>query len=112
MAETELHLQHLGIGLGAVTDAVDLEIDREAIGHATDDVAHHVARRAPLHAGATAVGARLEDERIAFTGDRYVVMHGELQLAPLALGLEVLALEVDGDPGRNRNRIFADARHG
>ena len=41
-----------------------------------------------------------------------VVMHHELQLAPLALGLEMLALEVDGDPGGDGNRILADARHG
>jgi len=38
-------------------------------------------------------------------------MDDELKLAPLALGLEVLALELDGDTGRNDDRIFADARH-
>src|SRR5258708_6285917 len=112
VAVAELQLQHLGIRLGAVADAVDLEIDGEAVRHAANHVAREVARRAPLHAGAAALGTRLEEELVAVLGDLDVVMHHELELAALALGLEMLALEVDGDPGRNRNRIFADARHG
>jgi len=112
VAEAELQLQVLGIRLGAIADTVDLEVDGEAVRHATHHVAREVACRAPLHAGAPALGARLEDERIAFPGDRDVVMHHELQLAPLALGLEMLALEVDGDPGGDGNRVLADARHG
>ena len=112
VAVAELQLQHLGIRLGAVADAVDLEVDGEAVRHAAHHVAREVARRAPLHAGAAAVGARREDELVAVAGDRDVVVHHELQLAPLALGLEMLALELDGDSGGDRNRVFADARHG
>src|SRR5216684_1414495 len=112
VAETELQLQVLGIGLGAVADAVDLEVDGEAVRNAAHHIAREIARRAPLHAGAAALRARREDERLAVPGDRHVVVHHELELAPLALGLEMLALELDGDSGGDRNRIFADARHG
>src|SRR6266850_3872886 len=112
VAVAQLQLQHLGVGLGAVADAVDLELDGEAVRYAANHVARKVARRAPLHAGAPAVGARREDELVAVLGDRHVIVHRELQLAALALGLEMLALEVDGDTGRDGNWVFADARHG
>src|ERR1700744_6758084 len=60
--EAELQLQVLGIRLGAVADAVDLEVDGEAV----RDAPHHVvgagAGGAPLHARAAAVAARLEGE--------------------------------------------------
>src|SRR5260370_29348973 len=112
VAVAELQLQHLGVRLGAVADAVECEVDGEAFGNAANHVAREVARRAPLHAGAAALRARREDERLAVPGDRHVVVHHELELAPLALGLEMLALELDGDSGGDRNRIFADARHG
>jgi len=39
-------------------------------------------------------------------------VHGEGEFAILPLGLHVLALEVDGDTGRDDDRIFSDARHG
>src|ERR1700759_1269831 len=39
VAEAELQLQHLGVGSGAIADAVDLEVDGEAVRNA----AHHVA---------------------------------------------------------------------
>src|SRR5437879_4553763 len=34
VAVAELQLQHLGVGLGAVADTVDLELDGEAVRHA------------------------------------------------------------------------------
>src|SRR5262252_458195 len=87
MAEAQLQLQVLGVGLGAIAHAVDLEVDGEAVRHAL----HHVAGGAPLHAGAAALAARLEDELVAIARHRHIVVHGELQLAPLALGLQMLA---------------------
>src|SRR5215470_3621137 len=112
MAEAQLQLQVLGVGLGAIAHAVDLEVDGEAVRHALHHVAGEVARGAPLHAGTTAVVARLEVELVAVPGDLDVVVHRELQLTTLALGLEMLALEVDRHPCGNDDRILADARHG
>src|SRR6185503_8241184 len=111
VAEAELQLQQLGVGGGTITDAVDLEIDGEAVRHAAHHVAREVARGAPLHACAAAIVARLERESLALLGDDDVVMHDQRELAALALDLERLALEVDGDARRNGDRIFADARH-
>ena len=112
MAEAELQLQVLGIGRRTVADAVDLEIDGEAVRHAAHHVVREVARRAPLHAGAAALGAWREDQRLTVPGDGHVVMDHERELAPLALDLEGLALEVDGDARRDDDRILANARHG
>src|SRR5258708_5085758 len=112
VAEAELQLQVLGIRLGAKADAVDLEVDGEAVRYAAHHVVREVARRAPLGAGAAAFRARRENEPVAVLGDGHVVMDHKRELAPLALDLEGLALEVDSDAARNRNRIFADARHG
>src|SRR5215467_5630898 len=112
MAEAQLQLQVLGVGLGAIAHAVDLEVDGEAVRHALHHVAGEVAGGAPLHAGAAALAARLEDELVAIARHRHIVVHGELELAPLALGLQMLALEIDGDPGRDHHRMLADARHG
>src|SRR5262249_59595239 len=100
-----------GVGLGTIAHAVDLEIDGEAVRYALHDIAREIAGGAPLHARAPALGARLEDEVVALAFDRHVVVHGELELAPLAVGLEMLAPEIDGHPGRDDHRMLADARH-
>jgi hypothetical protein len=39
-------------------------------------------------------------------------VHRVLQLATLALGLEMLALEIEGHARGDDDRILADARHG
>src|SRR5258708_35570017 len=92
VAEAKLQLEVLGIGLGAIADAVDLEIDGEAVRHATHHVVCEVARRAPLGAGAAAGGARREDELVAALGARDIVMGPERRLAPLAFYLWARAL--------------------
>src|SRR5581483_4688826 len=96
VAEAKLQLEVPGVRLGAVADAVDLELDREAVRHALHHIAREVAGRAPLRAGAPRVEARLEAQLVAVLRDLDIVMHDERQLALLALDLEGLAREVDG----------------
>src|SRR5476649_2181842 len=111
VAEAELKVQRLGIGRGAIAHAVDLEVDGEAVRHTAHHVAREVTGGAPLHARATAFVARLEREGLAFLGHDDVIVNHERELAALALDLEGLALEVDGDARGNGHGIFADARH-
>ena len=49
---------------------------------------------------------------VAVPGDLDVVVDDERELAALALDLEGLALEVDGDARGDDDRVLADARHG
>src|SRR5215468_1669929 len=110
VAEAELQLQVLGVGLGAIAHAVDLEVDGEAVGHTLHHVVGLGAGGAPLHARAAAVAARLEGNALVRLGDLDVVMDDEGQLAPLSLDLESLALEVDSDALGDDDWILADAR--
>src|SRR5476649_1472751 len=111
VAEAQLQVQHLGVSRGTIADAVDLEVDGETLRHAAHHVVREVAGGAPLHARAAAFVARLEREGLALLRHDDVIVNDEREFAALALDLEGLALEVDGDARGNGDGIFADARH-
>src|SRR5512146_242587 len=109
--EAELQAELLALHRRAITDAGDLELLFEALGHAIDQVAHQRAGGAPLRARALGLMARLDLDRTLVHGDDDVVVQHELKRAFRALHLDGLAFHVGSDAGRDGNRSFSDSRH-
>src|SRR5215207_4321491 len=111
VAVAERQLQGLAGDLGAVADAIDLELLLETLGDAVDEALHLGAGHAPLGAGALRLVARRDADSAVLHGDGHLLGDEEAQLALGALHLHGLAGDARRHPGRHRNRLLAYSRH-
>ena len=109
MAESELQHQILALELGAVSDAVDLQVAGEALGDAGDQVVDDAARRAPHLLGAVAVVPGPDHDLVAVALHLHLFHQRQVKLAELALGGDLPAGDFHRDAVGNGDRMLADA---
>src|SRR5690606_19927786 len=97
---------------GAIADAVDLEHLREALTDARDQALREAAIGAPHHPRPLGIRTGLDPELILVEPRLDFVDQFQAELAQLAFSDDRIAVNLDGRSRRNRDRIFAYARHG
>src|SRR4029078_3958785 len=113
VAEADLQLQAvLALHGGAETDTVDLQRLRVGLGGAIDQIDDLGARHAPHGPRLVGLLARSHGDAGGRLLDADGLRAGERQLTLRALHLARLAGHGGRHTGRDRNRLFANARHG
>src|SRR5215210_2669814 len=109
VAKGELHLGTLD--LGAVTHADDIELLREAGGHAQHRVRDQGPQQAVLGALRTGLAGTLDRDHAILDLDRIAFEQRLRHLAPRAFGDERPVLNLYLGPAGHRDRHFSNARH-
>ena len=112
MAVTHVQDEILALDRGAITNAVDFEVNRESFGHTLDDVVHQRPGRAPQRTRPLRVLQRGNDNTAAIHLNLdlgRLVRNGEL--TELTLRLNRLRKNFDGYTARHTYGIFTNARH-
>src|SRR5215210_724390 len=109
VAKGELHLGTLD--LGAVTHADDIELLREAGGHAQHRVRDQGPQQAVLGALRTGLAGTLDRDHAILDLDRVAFEQRLRHLAPRAFGDERPILNLYLGPAGHRDRHFSNARH-
>src|SRR5947199_392932 len=111
MGVAERQEEHVAAGLRAVADPVDLEHPGEALG----DPVHHVADELPRETVDAASAARVvappDDDHPAFDRRAHLGIDAALERPLGALDAHDAVGGVDADALRQREGLFADARH-
>src|SRR5438094_205762 len=111
MGVAERQEEHVAAGLRAVADPVDLEHPGEALG----DPVHHVADELPRETVDAASAARVvappDDDHPAFDRRAHLGIDAALERPLGALDAHDAVGGMDADALRQREGLFADARH-
>jgi len=108
-AVAELERERLARDRRAITDADDLEINREAGGNAGHDIIDETANRPPHLAGTLRIVGRPDHNLFVLDLDLDRVVERHAEFAKLALGGQVPGLDLDIDAVGNGDWIFADS---
>src|SRR5258708_3981198 len=111
VAVAQLQHQVLALDRRTVSDALDLQVLGEALGHAGDHVVDEGAHRAPMDSGALVLALRLHQHLAVLHQGGHLAAHRQLERAELALGGDGLPRHLDGDARRGGYGGFADTRH-
>src|SRR5258708_24287530 len=111
VAVAQLQHQVLALDRRTVSDALDLQVLGEALGHAGDHVVDEGAHRAPMDSGALVLALRLHQHLAVLHQGGHLAAHRQLERAELALGGDGLPGHLDGDARPDGYGGFADTRH-
>src|SRR5205085_11440647 len=108
----ELEIEVPALHRRAVADAGDLQLALVTLSDPGDELGGQRAIGTPHGAGALAIVHGIDRQLVRLDFGRDIAVQDELELALRALHLEGLALDIGGNPRRDRDRLLSDTRHG